>query len=206
LERRARRADHLRVARPQARTLLLLVAALLAPLLWGWGERARRVETERRAGLAASLVAGREVQVRCPGVLRRRLVAGVNHGSVQFGADGRPADHTDLAGEPCAGLRRLVEHGPRLDLACLRLDACGRADTRVALGVAVLAHESVHLRGVIDEAATECEAIKRAPVVAAALGASAAAGRDIQDWQFSVAGDRLPERYRSSADCRVAAG
>jgi hypothetical protein len=194
------------VARPQARTVLLLSAVLLAPLLWGWGERAQRRETERRAGLAAALVAGREVRVRCPGVIRRRLVYEVSHGSVRFGADGRPADHTDLAGEPCAGLRRLVEQGPRLDLACLRLDACAPADTRVALGVAVLAHEAVHLRGVVDEAATECEAIKRAPVVAAALGATAAAGRDIRDWQFSVAGDRLPERYRSSADCRVASG
>jgi hypothetical protein len=190
------------VVRPQARTLLLLGALLLAPLLFGWGERARRVEAERRAGLAAALVAGRPVEVRCPGVVRRRLVYEVNHGSVRFGADGRPADHTELAGEACAGLRRLVEHGKRLDLTCLRLDACAPADTRVALGVAVLAHEAVHLRGVVDEAATECEATWRSPVVAAALGASPAAARDIQDWQFSVASERLPERYRSSRDCR----
>lgn len=194
------------MARPRPRTLLLTFAVLLAPLLWGWGERARRVETQRRAGLAASLVAGRRVTVSCPGVLRRRFVFEVNHGTVRFGPDGRPADRTQLAGEACAGLRRLVEHGPALDLACLRLDACGPADTRVALGVVVLTHEAVHLRGVADEAQTECEAVKRSPLVAVALGATPAAARDIQDWQFSVADDRLPERYRTAADCRVSAG
>lgn len=194
------------MTRPRARTLLLIGAVALTPLLWGWGERARRVETQRRAGLAASLIAGRPVTVRCPGVIRRRFLFEVNHGTVQFGPDGLPADHTQLAGEACAGLRRIVEQGPRLDLACLRLDACSQADTRVALGVVVLTHEAVHLRGVMDEAKTECEAVKRSPVVAVALGASEASARDIQDWQFSVADERLPERYRTAVDCRVASG
>lgn len=194
------------MSRPRARTLLLIGAVALVPLLWGWGERTRRLETQRRAGLAASLVAGRHVRVSCPGVIRRRFVYEVNHGTVQFGPDGRPADHARLAGEACAGLRRLVERGPRLDLACLRLDACSAADTRVALGVVVLTHEAVHLRGVMDEAQTECEAVKRSPAVAVALGATPAAGLDIQDWQFSVADERLPDRYQTAVDCRVSSG
>ncbi len=123
---------------------------------------------------------------------------------MRFDADGTPADETELSAEACAGLRRLVDQGARLGLACLQLDACTKEDARVALGVAVLSHEAVHMRGVIDEAQTECEAIRRTPQVAAALGASPAAAAFIADWQFSVAGDRLPDRYQSSADCRVA--
>jgi hypothetical protein len=188
----------------RSRSLAVAAAVLLPLCAWGWSLRAGRLEVQRRAGAAASQVAGRPVEVRCPGQLRRRLASEIHDGSVRFDG-GRPADETRLTGRVCDGLARLIEQGARLELSCLQLDACASEDTSVAYAVAVLTHEAVHLRGVIDEAATECQAIRRSDGVARALGATAQAAAFISDWQFSVAGDRLPDRYRSSADCRVAA-
>ena len=72
----------------------------------------------------------------------------------------------------------------------------------MALGVVVLTHEAVHLSGVSDEALTECRAVERSPRVAMALGATAQTAAYIQDWQFSVADDRLPDRYQTPGGCR----
>lgn len=189
--------------RPEPRTVAIAAAVLLPLAGWGWSLRAQRLEVQRRAGAAASQVAGRTVQVRCPGQLRRRLATEIHDGSVRF-QGGEPADETRVTARVCDGLARLIDKGARLELSCLQLDACSADDTSVAYAVAVLAHESVHLRGVMDEAATECEAVRRSPGVAQALGATPQAAAFIADWQFSVAGDHLPERYRSSADCRIA--
>ena len=115
-----------------------------------------------------------------------------------------PPTRRSSPGGSATGSDRLLDDGPALDLACLQLDACSEDDTSVAYGVAVLTHEAVHMRGVMDEAATECEAVKRSAGVAQALGATPQAAAFIADWQFSVADDQLPENYRTNADCRVA--
>lgn len=188
--------------RPQSRTLAIAALIVLPLAVWGWHLRSDRLTVERRAAVAASQVAGRPVQVHCPGQVRRRVATEIHDGEVQF-VNGTPADETKLTGRICDGLGRLLDRGPRLDLACLQLDACSADDTSVAYGVAVLTHESVHMRGVMDEAATECEAVKRSAGVAQALGATPQAAAYIADWQFSVADDQLPETYRTTADCRV---
>ncbi len=189
------------MVRPANRTLAIAAAVLLPAMAWGWHERAQRLDVQSEASVAASQIAGRPVRVLCPGLLKRTFLREINHGSVRF-YDGKPVDETHLSGEACAGLRRLVSEGPAVGLACLQLDNCSKDDTRVALGVAVLAHESVHLRGVMDEAATECEAVRRSAGVARSLGASPQAAAYIADWQFSVAADNLPEQYQSAGDCR----
>jgi hypothetical protein len=194
------------MVRPRPRTVAIAAAVLLPVCGWGWMQREARLETQRRAAQAAALVAGRPVQVRCPGILRRHFEYDINDGEVRFGPDGRPGDVADLAGAPCDGLHRLISEGPALDLSCLQLDACSAQDTRVALGVIVLTHEAVHLSGIADEALTECRALQRSPQVAMALGATRQAAGDIQDWQFSVADDRLPDRYQTPGGCRLTAG
>lgn len=196
-------ADERCVIRPEPRTVAIAAAVLLPLCAWGWSVRAQRLDVERRAGAAASQVAGRPVHVRCPGQLRRRLQAEIHDGSVRFDG-GRPADETRVTGRVCDGLARLIDEGARLELSCLQLDACDAKDTAVAYAVAVLTHESVHMLGVMDEAATECQAVRRSAGVAQALGATPQAAAFIADWQFSVAGDRLPDRYRTSGDCRIA--
>ena len=79
-----------------------------------------------------------------------------------------------------------------------------RRNAGMALGVSVLAHEAVHLRGVIDEAKTECESVRWAAGVARALGATPQAAAFIADWKFSVGADHLPEQYQTTTDCRIA--
>ena len=191
------------MVRPENRTLAIIAAVLIPLLSFGWFVRAQRLAVERQASAAASRIAGRPVRVHCPGVLKRTFLQEINHGSVKF-YDGRPVDDTHLSGEACAGLGRLVSKGAALDLTCLQLDQCSKEDTGVALGVSVLAHESVHLRGVMDEAQTECESVRWAAGVATDLGASPQAAADIADWKFSVGADHLPEQYQTTADCRVA--
>ncbi len=181
----------------------MIAAAIVVPLAgFGLHLRAQRLHVEQRAGAAASQVAGRTVEVQCPGQLRRRFMTEIHDGEVQF-VDGRPADETKVTGRVCDGLARLLDRGVLLDLDCLQLDACSKDDTAVAYAVSVLTHEAVHMRGVIDEAATECEAVKRSAAVAQGLGASPQAAAFIADWQFSVADDQLPEQYRTTADCRI---
>ncbi len=189
--------------RPENRTLAICAAALVPLLSLGWYARSQRLDVQRRASAAASRIAGRPVRVHCPGLLKRTFLREINHGSVRF-YDGRPVDDTQLSGEACAGLGRLVGKGAALDLSCLQLDQCAAEDTRVALGVSVLAHEAVHLRGVMEEARTECESVRWAARVASDLGASPQAAALIADWKFSVGADHLPEQYQTTADCRVA--
>ena len=187
---------------PPPRTLAIAAAIVLPLAGFGWHLRSERLHIEARASAAASMVAGRSVKVHCPGQLRRRLQsAEIHDGEVQF-RDGRPADETHVTARVCDGIGRLLDKGAALDLACLQLDACSKDDTAVAYGVAVLTHESVHRRGVMDEAATECQAVSRSAGVAQALGASPQAAAYIADWQFSVADDQLPEQYQTTADCR----
>lgn len=192
------------MSRPVRLTVVALALALASA--WAWQGHARRVDVQRRASEAASTIAGRPVRVHCPSALQRVFAYDTNDGSVRFSADGRPADETNLAGEVCTGLERLLRHGSALDLSCLQLDACSADDTRVARGVAVLTHESVHMSGVMDEARTECTAVRHSAAVARALGASQQAAAYISDWQFSTADERLPEQYQSTADCRVSQG
>ena len=194
------------MVRPSSRTVAIAAAALIPLAIWGWIQRSSRLETQRRAAAAAQLITGRPVQVRCPGVIRRHFEYDINDGEVRFGPDGLPGNVADLAGAPCDGLHRLISEGAALDLSCLQLDACSAQDTRVALGVVVLTHEAVHLSGIADEALTECRAVQRSPRVAMALGATAQTAAYIQDWQFSVAGDRLPDRYQTPGGCKLDGG
>lgn len=187
-------------------TLTALAVGLLLACGWAWQGHSRRLDVQRRASDAASAIAGRPVRVHCPSALQRAFAYETDDGSVRFSAQGRPADETNLASAVCTGLERLVRHGSALDLSCLQLNACSADDTRVARGVAVLTHESIHMSGVMDEAKTECTAVRHSASVARALGASNQAAEFISDWQFSTADERLPEQYQSTADCRVAQG
>jgi len=186
---------------PETRTLVIAAAIVLPLAAFGWHLRAERIHIEQRASAAASMVAGRSVKVHCPGQLKRRFIKEIHDGEVMF-SGGRPADETNVTARVCDGIGRLLDKGAALDLSCLQLDTCSKDDTAVAYGVAVLTHESVHMRGVMDEAATECQAVSRSASVAQALGASPQAAAFIADWQFSVADDQLPEQYQTTADCR----
>jgi len=120
-------------------------------------DRASRLEA--RLGEVASGVAGRPVSVRCDSLsdIRGSVEPG---GVVQFSGTS-PANYARIRYDICAQLRRLHrDHGA--------------GEGAEARAVEVLAHESLHLRGVKDEASAECYAIQFIPRVARGLGATVA--------------------------------
>ena len=154
-------------------------AALLAVVAW-WGATWHDTRAnERRLGAIASQIAGRAVAVDCPGPLGRLFGWDIVEGSVRFDADGTPDDETKLRETACAELDALAEGRRGAELACTERAgiACGRHGRATAMAVDVLAHESWHLRGVLDEGETECRSLQTMAWTAAQLGADARPGR-----------------------------
>ena len=67
----------------------------------------------------------------------------------------------------------------------------------MALAVDVLAHESWHLAGVMDEALTECHAVETLAWTAERLGATPEESRALARVYLATGHPRLPDRYRS---------
>jgi hypothetical protein len=189
--------------RPPVRVVASLVAGVLALAVLGVRGHVRRVEVEHRASVVASAIAGRSVRVRCPGVIRRHLSYEITEGRVRFSAAGVPDPETNLSADACAGLRRVIDDGASLNFECLYWQ-CSADDTRAAIGLIVLTHESVHMRGVMDEGATECEAEQRVEATALKLGLTPAAAQSVAHWAKTDYAELLPERYRACASSNAA--
>lgn len=181
---------------PAPRTLAMLGVVLLPFFgLWLHG-RIERTRVEDKAAQIASVIAGRAVHVRCPGPFRRHLMYETTEGSVRFDSDGRPFDSTSLSYRTCDGLQTAMAHGAEWTFDCLAY-GCSKQKTQAAAALAVLAHESVHLRGVSDEGATECEAHTHIRLVAHGYGLSDRATANLAHWQATDWMERLPERYQA---------
>ena len=140
---------------------------------------------ERRLGEIASLVAERPVQVRC-----EEFSTGTPEepgGVVQF-SGGTPADYTRIRPDVCTQILKFVR-----DPAVATLSS--------AIALKVLAHESVHLRGIPIEAVAECYSMQAVPRVSRALGASDAEGRAMARAVYQYEYPSMPPLYRSP-DCR----
>ena len=175
-------------------TIVVAFAALTA---WLTAVHLDRVGNQRRLSAIASEIAGRPVKVHCPGVLARHIEYDIVEGSVEFDAQGRPSDTTDLRPGPCAELDALAE-GRRADV--LRCVACGSpAAVRLAMAVDVLTHESFHLAGIADEAVTECHSLAAMARTAERLGATPAQAADLAALQRRSNYALMPDRYRM--DC-----
>lgn len=183
---------------PSPRALAIGVLVLAVPGVPWLHARSQRVEVERRAAAIAGELTNRSIRVRCPGPIRRRMFYEIHEGSVRFDADGVPADETKLSARTCDGLRTVVDHAATLDFGCLAT-ACGEPETRAAEALAVLTHETMHLRGTMDEAKTECQARGRVAWVAQRMGVGAASAEAVAAWQGSTWQARLPDGYRGAA-------
>jgi hypothetical protein len=184
--------------RPPVRVVAPLIAGVLVLAVLGVRGHVRRVEVERRAGKVAGAIAGHHVRVHCPGPIRRHLFYEISEGRVRFSADGVPNPETNLSGAACTGLRRVLDRGASLNLECLFWQ-CSPADTRAAMALAVLTHEAVHMRGVIDEGATECEAQERVEATALRLGLTPPSAESLAHWMRTDYAELLPEQYRACA-------
>jgi hypothetical protein len=169
---------------------LTISALLVTALAWWIADRQDRRGNERRLSAIASQIAGRDVRVECPGPVGRLLGWDIVEGSVRFGPDGAPADETKIRKQSCAELDAIAEGRREGELA-------SRRETLMA--VDVLAHESWHLSGVIDEAETECRSLQTMAWTAQQLGATAEQGHAMALAQYTGAYREMPEAYRSGA-------
>jgi hypothetical protein len=184
--------------RPPLRVVAPLIAGVLVLCVLGIRSYERRKDVERRAAAVASTIAGHSVKVHCPGVLKRHLSFTVDEGHVKFSAAGVPYPETTLSGDVCAGLRRVIDDGSSLNLQCLYWQ-CSKGVTDAAMALIVLTHESVHMRGVMDEGQTECEAQDRVAATARAFGLDPASAQAEDHWARTDYAELLPDEYRTCA-------
>jgi len=182
-------------ARPTRQLLVgLVVLAALAAAAWvvdshrGWSgvDDATRARATARFSAEASRIAGHPVTIRCDD-------AGTHVGAVQH-ADGVAIVGGRLAyltPERCYDLYRLAEKDQ------VSFSQTGRA-------VAVLAHESWHLRGERDEGTTECYALQSGVELGRRLGLSEGTARQMMRQQLVE--NRLrtaaTQEYVLSPECR----
>lgn len=171
-------------------TLTVLLVLLAVPSAWLLVSHRGRETTEDRLGDVASKIAGRDVEVRCPGAFEELVDASPNAGSVHFGADGRPGDYARLNAQTCAVLDDLVD------------GETGFGDeARVSKALHILAHESWHLAGIQDEAAADCYAFQHVELAAIRLGAPPDDARALALRAYEDRQATAPPDYRSS-ECR----
>jgi hypothetical protein len=178
----------------------LTAATVLAAALGWWAMDWRdRRGNERRLGEIASQIAGRKVEVHCPGPVGRLIGWDIAEGRVRFDADGRPHDETNIRETSCAELDALAEGRRAKELECIARTslACGRHGRETVMAVDVLSHESWHLRGVIDEGETECRSLQTMAWTAQQLGASAEQGRAMALAQYEGMYREMPSQYQS---------
>jgi hypothetical protein len=164
--------------RPVALSALLATIAVLGFLEY------RAQAAERRFGAIASEIAHRDVAVRCQGLLGDVTDVGAHLGYVEFDGSGSPSDTTHISREACNWLKdyERSDHSVSLDHA---------------MGVHTLAHEAMHLQGVIDEAKAECYGLQQMPRVARRLGASTEEAQALAVFAYRVIFPQLPRAYRS---------
>jgi hypothetical protein len=181
--------------------VLRLAPLLTTPLLLfsAW-QYARREENENRLALVASAVALRDVDVSCPGFWTRLVEITPNAGWVDFDEHGRPSGETSLSASTCSSLER-VWRGKQGSFSCLFTGGCDKKTRDAVSGIVTLAHESWHLRGIVNEAQTQCYAVQTTETVARSLGVAA---DDAHAIAVRVAADdaRAPEGEYHSSQCR----
>jgi hypothetical protein len=180
------------------RAVLLLAALACGALVL----HVHRVDAARNAryGEIASEIAGRPVEVRCPGFWARLLEASPNEGLVPV-ENGRVGDHTDLSVEICDALDDVVGGRAGDALACLHAPApvCRRRLDAVAFGVEALTHESWHLRGFLDEAQTECYTLQTSWQTGVRLGLPTAEALALADYFRRELYPRMEAVYHGAA-------
>jgi hypothetical protein len=169
---------------------LAIVAAIVAV---GWAKHEDRVHQQTKLARIASQLAGRKVGVRCPSFIRGLVDVRGEAGRVQFDANGKPADHTDLSPDTCRALRRL----PHVDFSCVAHDTCGFDEFQAAWAAHTLAHESFHLRGFGDEGVAECYGMQNTAFVAEQLGVAPTVAHALQQWVWDKGFPNEPDDYRS---------
>ncbi len=175
----------LQIRRDERRPFVMAVLAFV--LVAGGMAEYRAQKAEMVFSRAASKIAKRDVAVRCQGILGNMVDIGNELGSVWFDEDGVPADKTDIKRDACNWAKEYVSGKRRITMAN-------------ALGVHVIAHEAIHLRGEMSESVTECYAMQHAAQVAQDLGATPMQAQQLVEFYWDTVYPNMPDEYRTP-DC-----
>lgn len=179
---------------------ILACLAALAALGFYMGPHRTQQADEAELARIATVIAGRDVRISCPGTLATLTEASAQDGSVLFNSEGTPADEAKLSGDTCSRLRGFL-HGGVGGLECLaRQRPCPLDVREAAIAVNVLSHEAWHLAGVRDEAVAQCYALQSNADTALRLGAGRDDSQAIASYVVREVQPVLPADYRSS-DC-----
>lgn len=165
-------------------TLLIIFVLVGAPAGWVLLNQRDLDTLESRLAGVASAIAGRDVDVHCPGAIERLVDISPNAGSVHFAADGQPGDSMELNAETCSALE----------------DVNGD-EAKVSKALHVLVHESWHLAGIQDEAKADCYALQRVEFAALQLGATPMDAQALARRAYEDRQETAPADYRSY-ECR----
>ncbi len=180
------------------RLLATLVGLFLLFSVW---QHTRREENENRLALVASQLAHRDVDVGCPGFGTKLVEITPYAGWVAFDEHGQPADETQLAAQTCASLERIWRADDPPTFSCLLTRTCERERLELVDGMLTLAHESWHLRGVTDEARTQCYAVQSVEVTAHLFGLLPADARVVALY-VALQDAAAPRDAYHSVECR----
>jgi hypothetical protein len=162
----------------------LAVIVAVPALLIGWQLWSDH-SFEQRLRPVASGIAGRPDTVDCQSFWGGLIDAQAREGEVRFDASGVPESKLFLTRPTCQRLRAFAGHSHHAELDCLAMldwtapnplpfdSECYARSRKTIYAVLVLAHESYHTIGVIDEAAANCFAIQAMAWTAIQLGAAA---------------------------------
>jgi hypothetical protein len=182
----ANRADELGRRRDFPLVSVVLLAVLAAGAATPGVLRARQ---ERRLAAVASALAGVPVAVRCQRLGSAFVDAGPELGYVRWQPDGTPERRTLIKRDACRDLAAYVRSGGR------------RPSRAQVVAVHVLAHEAMHMAGLVQEHAAECAAVQRDARAARLLGASPDDARALAVAYWRTVYPAMPDGYRSTA-CR----
>lgn len=178
-------ADSLGRPRPFPTISVSLLAAVAVALAF---PVVRRHEEESRLSHVATSLVGHAVHVHCQTFGQALTDLGSELGFVRFTEDGEPEPRTTIKRDPCADLRHY--YGGHRD----------RPSLDEVVAVHVLTHESMHMRGQLDEALAECEAVQRDEDTARMLGATERQAALLARTYWLTVYPRMPDGY-TTPDC-----
>jgi len=198
-----------RGAEHDARMKVLALVVVLLAGGWLW-QHHKHVANEHALAAVASELAGRNVRIECQGFFSEMVDINTRAGDVPF-PSGRAPDHAYLTRKVCRALERFRKASAHGGLDCLltvdwsswSLDAnygddCSRRVRGTAEAINTLAHESMHLRGFVDEAQTQCYALQNDAWTVARLGGTPAEGAAVARYLLALQ-PALPSEYQSTA-------
>jgi hypothetical protein len=181
------------------RTSIAILVLLAAVIAW---QVERERSRDQRMSRIASEIAGRPVEVDCPGLLRKLVDIRTEGGSVRFDASGKPSDVTHLESSVCDSLSAYGKTRRGRDFACVQTAGlCSPGVEKAVYSLLVLSHEAQHLRGVRSEGEAQCYAIQTMALVAERLGSPPEEARAVASHFLVVDQPRMPSEYGLSADC-----